>query len=72
MYQTKTNNIYIGEFGLLQIVSDADTRQCANEDDELQGGELWDPILVEAENETFLIRVWKPLPSTRNREVDNT
>ena len=27
----------------------------------LKGGELWDPTLIEEGNETFFIRVWKPL-----------
>ena len=31
----------------------------------LKGGELWDPTLVGEGNETFFIRVWKPLPSRR-------
>jgi len=30
-----------------------------------QGSELWDPTLVGEGNETFLIRVWKPLPNRR-------
>ena len=30
-----------------------------------KGGGLWDPTSVEEENETSLIKVWKPLPSRR-------
>ena len=30
-----------------------------------KGGGLWDPTSIGKENETFFIRVWKPLPSRR-------
>ena len=53
-----------GGLGLLQMVSEPNTKRCAQRGRwDPKGGGLWDPTSVGEENETFLIRVWKPLPS---------
>ena len=47
------------------MISKSETDRCASEDAGPQGGGLLDSTLVGEDNETFLIRVWKPLPSIR-------
>ena len=51
--------------GLLQMVSKPDTRRCASEDAGPPRGWIVRPTLVRVRNETFLVRVWKPLRSGR-------
>ena len=43
------------------MVSEPDTKQCANEDTGTKRGGLRDPTSVGEENETFFIRMWKSL-----------
>ena len=50
---------------LLHMVLELDTDRSASENAGLQGGGLWDLILVGEGNDAFLIRVWKPLPNRR-------
>ena len=52
-----------GGFRRLEVVLEPDIEQCANENTGPKGGGLWDPTWVKKENDAFLIRVWKPLPS---------
>ena len=54
-----------GGFGMLQMVLEPNTGQCASEDVGTQGGGLCDPTSVQERNEAFLIRVWKSLPGIR-------
>ena len=50
-----------GGLELLLMVSEPDIGQCASENTESKEGGLQDPTLVGEGNETFLVRVWKPL-----------
>ena len=48
------------------MVSELDTARCANKDvGSPKGGGFLDLTSVGEENETLLIRVWKPLPNRR-------
>ena len=43
------------------MISEPDVGRCASEDAGSQGGGLLDSMLVGEKNETFFMRVWKPL-----------
>ena len=51
-------------FGLLQMVLEPDTKRCANVDIGPQKGWIVKSYIGE-ENETLIIKVWKPLSSRR-------
>ena len=47
-------------------------RWCASEDTGPKGDGLLDPTSVGEENETFFIRVWKPLPSRQGKSEEES
>ena len=47
------------------MVLEPDTRRCASDDAGISRGGLQDPTSIGERNETFLIKMWKPLPSRR-------